>query len=269
MKRYLFSALMLLCVSLTGWAQPVDLRPVVARIKPSVVLLGSYQALGSPRFVLRGTGFVVGTGDQARSNLVVTNVHVVAATTTPDNDPHALVVQIGGADHPWEMRHADVLALDREHDLALLRFEGIAAPALHVRDSVDVQEGQAVAFTGFPLGNALGFSPVTHRGIISSIAPAALPMATSQQLSSATVRGLRQGSFDVFQIDGTAYPGNSGGPLFDVQNGDVLGVVNMVLLRGTRESPLSMPSGISYAIPSRYVLQLLQAQSSQAPAAPH
>lgn len=267
--RSLLIAVLLLGLWPAGRAQTLDMRQVVARVRPSVVLLGSYQALGSPRFALRGAGFVVGMGEQAHSNLVVTNAHVLAATAaaTPDNDPRALVVQIGAADHPWEMRHADVLVLDREHDLALLRFEGAAAPALHVRDSLDVQEGQAVGFTGFPLGNALGFSPVTHRGMISSIAPAALPMATAQQLSGATARGLRQGSFDVFQIDGTAYPGNSGGPLFDVQNGDVLGVVNMVLLRGTREAPLALPSGISYAIPSHYVLLLLQAQG-HAPRAP-
>jgi S1-C subfamily serine protease len=159
------------------------------------------------------------------------------------------------------MRRADVLLLDKAHDLALLRFEGLAAPALRVRDSLDVQEGQAVGFTGFPLGNTLGFAPVTHLGMVSSIAPAALPMATAQQLSSASVRGLRQGSFEVFQIDGTAYPGNSGGPLFDVLTGEVLGVVNMVLLRTTREAPLSLPSGISYAIPSHHVLELLQAQA--------
>ena len=36
-----------------------------------------------------------------------------------------------------------------------------------------------------------------------------------------------------------------------------MGVMNMVLIKGTRESALSQPSGISYAIPSRYVKELL------------
>jgi serine protease Do len=31
----------------------------------------------------------------------------------------------------------------------------------------------------------------------------------------------------------------------------------MVLIKGTRESAMSQPSGISYAIPSRYVLELM------------
>ena len=58
--------------------------------------------------------------------------------------------------------------------------------------------------------------------------------------------------------DGTAYPGNSGGPLFDPDTGEVLGVVSMVLIKSTRESALTHPSGISYAVPSRYVLEMLQ-----------
>ena len=33
-------------------------------------------------------------------------------------------------------------------------------------------------------------------------------------------------------------------------------VVNMVTLKGTRESALTHPSGISYAIPVEFVLQL-------------
>lgn len=68
---------------------------------------------------------------------------------------------------------------------------------------------------------------------------------------------MRNGTFAIFQLDATAYPGNSGGPLFDPNTGEVLGVVNMVLIKGTRESALSQPSGISYAIPIRHVKDLL------------
>jgi serine protease Do len=71
------------------------------------------------------------------------------------------------------------------------------------------------------------------------------------------IRSLRAGSFDIFQLDGTAYPGNSGGPLFDPGSGVVLGVVNMVFIKGTRESALTHPSGITYAIPAKYVTNLL------------
>ena len=101
-------------------------------------------------------------------------------------------------------------------------------------------------------------SPVTHRATVSAITPAALPAPSSRLLNEATIRGVRAGTFDIFQLDGTAYPGNSGGPLFDATTGEVIGVVNMVLVKGTREGALSQPSGISYAIPSRFVAQLLE-----------
>jgi S1-C subfamily serine protease len=157
------------------------------------------------------------------------------------------------------MRGVRVLEVDRVHDLALLQMDGPGVSGLSLRDSAGVQEGQVVAFMGFPIGGALGFQPVTHRGMISSIAPAALPTATANQLNAQVIRSLRGSStFDIFQLDGTAYPGNSGGPLFDPLDGGVLGVVNMVFIKGTRESALTNPSGISYAIPSRHVLQLMQ-----------
>ncbi len=130
-------------------------------------------------------------------------------------------------------------------------------------DSEAAREGQSVAFIGFPIGGALGFSPVTHRAMISSITPAAMPTPTARQLNEATIRSVRSGPFNIFQLDGTAYPGNSGGPLFDPESGDVLGVVNMVFIKGSRESALSQPSGISYAIPSRYVAELLESAKTR------
>jgi serine protease Do len=235
-----------------------DILSAISKVKPSVVIVGTFKNTNSPRFGLRGTGFVVANGNQGTSNLVITNAHVLQQPAE-ENPETVLVIQIRVGQNELQMRPAVVLEVDKLHDLALLRFEGPAVPALNVRDSGMVQEGQAIAFTGFPIGGALGFSPVTHRGMISSIAAAALPTPTAQQLNEQTIRGLRGGgSFNIFQLDGTAYPGNSGGPLFDPDTGDVLGVVNMVFIKGTRESALTNPSGISYAVPSAFVLQLLQ-----------
>lgn len=230
-----------------------DLSSTIAKVKPSVVIVGTYKTTNSPRFSLRGTGFVVGNG-----NLVITNAHVLAQLAAEDVQA-VLVIQIRVGPNELQMRPTTVLEVDKLHDLVLLRFEGPAAPALNVRDSDSVQEGQAIAFMGFPIGGALGFSPVTHRGMVSSIAAVALPTPSAQQLNEKTIRSLRaKENFDVFQLDGTAYPGNSGGPLFDPDTGEVMGVVNMVFIKGTRESALTHPSGISYAIPSRFVLQLMQ-----------
>jgi S1-C subfamily serine protease len=240
------------------WA---DLSDTIAKVKPSVVIVGTYKATDSPRFGLRGTGFVVGKTN-GTSNLVITNAHVLAQPAEADVDA-ALVVQIRTGTDELQMRPAVVLEVDKLHDLALLRFEGPMANALGVGDSDSVKEGQTVAFTGFPIGGALGFSPVTHRGMVSSIVAAALPTPGARVLNAQTIRSVRTGSFNVFQLDGTAYPGNSGGPLFDPATGAVLGVVNMVFIKGTRESALSAPSGISYAIPSKFIVELMQRHTNQ------
>lgn len=235
-------------------AMPVhaDLQQVIANIKPSVLVVGTYKATNNPRFTMRGTGFVVGDG-----TLAVTNAHVLP-DPTDDPSPPALVVQVRRGPNEFQMRQITLLELDREHDLALLRLEGSPLPALTLRDSSQVREGLSVALMGFPIGGILGFSPVTHRGMVSSITPVALPTPTSQQLNARAIRRLREGTFDIFQLDATAYPGNSGGPLFDVETGEVVGVVNMVFVKAGRESALSQPSGITYAIPSNYVQELLQ-----------
>lgn len=249
-SRRLFWVAVLLA-SVLGSAA-ADTSDSIARVKRSIAIVGTFKSLESPRFRLRGTGFVVGDG-----NLVVTNAHVVidGAEALPDT---SLVVQIWSADRGFQIRQASILKVDKVHDLVLMRFEGGAAPALAIRDSSGVREGQSVAFTGFPIGGALGYSPVTHRGMISSITSSIVPTPSARMLNESTIRGARAGSFDIFQLDATAYPGNSGGPLFDPESGEVLGVVNMVFIKGTRESALSQPSGISYAIPSRFILQLLE-----------
>jgi S1-C subfamily serine protease len=143
---------------------------------------------------------------------------------------------------------------DHNHDLAVLRIEGTALPALKLRSSDTVREGQLIAFTGFPIGGALGFSPVTHRGMVSSITPIALPGANAAQLNEKVIRRIKTGTFNIFQLDATAYPGNSGSPVFDQESGEVIGVINMVFIKGTKESALSQPSGITYAIPANYLL---------------
>lgn len=249
--RYCFSFLLVLVLVLVPGPARADLPDTIARLKPSVVLVGTFNATNNPRFQLRGTGFVVSRGVQ-----VVTNVHVL-----PDDlgqaDAAPLVVQVRGNDGGWQLRSAQLLERSREHDLALLHIDGPALPAMSIGDSERVREGDMMAFMGFPIGSVLGFSVVTHRALVSSITAAALPSPTADRLKAQAIRGLRDGTFNIFQLDATAYPGNSGGPLFDPESGAVLGVVNMVLIKGTRESALSQPSGIAYAIPAMHVKALL------------
>lgn len=227
-----------------------ELADTIEHVKPSIVVVGTYKKTNSPPFALRGTGFVIGNG-----NLVATNSHVVPDTLEPDAP--VLVIQTRNASGEAQVRRAYLATRDKEHDLAVLRIEGAALPALKLRDSDLVREGLSVGFTGFPIGGALGFSPVTHRGMISSITPIALPGATAQQLNEKVIRRIKGGTFNIFQLDATAYPGNSGSPVFDTESGDVIGIINMVFIKGSKETALSQPSGISYAIPANFLKSIV------------
>ena len=120
------------------------------------------------------------------------------------------------------------------------------------------REGQEIFFTGYPIGAVLGPYPATHRGIISAITPIAIPQSRAGDLDARTVRRLSSGAFPVFQLDATAYPGNSGSPVYDPDTGEVLGIVNMVFVKGTKEAVLTDPSGITYAVPASYLQSLLK-----------
>jgi S1-C subfamily serine protease len=229
-----------------------SLVEIVAALRPSVLPVGTYDPTASPRFGFRGTGFAVGDGQ-----LVVTNFHVLPPPGEP-NSAKSLMVQVPRERRELEPRAATVVATDRVHDLALLRIEGAPVPALALGEAELVPEGSSIVLTGFPVGGALGFSPVSHRGMVAAVTGIALPAPTAQRLSSRALGQLRDGSFDIYQLDATAFPGNSGGPVVDVATGRVIGVVNMVLIRGTRESALSHPTGITYAIPVRFVRELME-----------
>lgn len=239
--------------ALPARAAAADLRALMARARVSVLPVGLYNPLNSPRFAFRGSGFVVGDGQ-----LLLTNVHVLPEASTTSLTPH-LAAWLARADGSGgDARPLTLLRLDRRHDLALLRIEGDALPALTLAPSAAVAEGLEIALIGFPLGGVLGFSPVIHRGIVSSLTTIALPAPTSQQLDPRALARLREGAFAVYQLDATAYPGNSGGPLIDTATGQVIGIINMVWVRGSREAALSNPSGITYAIPARHAAELLE-----------
>lgn len=229
-----------------GAASAADLPGLIAAARPSVLPVGTFSATDSPRFGFRGTGFVVGDG-----TLVATNFHVLAPgadTSEPGTGPQ-MMVMLGRSGEQSIGRRARVVATDRARDLALLRIEGPPLRPLELAEAGSAREGQDIALMGFPIGGTLGFAPVTHRGIVASITTAALPAATASNLDPRALLRLREGNFELLQLDATAYPGNSGGPVFDAATGRVIGVVNMVLVKAGRESALSAPTGISYAVP--------------------
>ncbi len=251
-RRVLLSGLGIAMAAAMPSLARAGLVDVLPRIKPSIVAVGTYQRTRSPAFQFRGTGFAIGNGQ-----LIVTNAHVLPETVASDQF-EALVVAVPGPGQTAAIRQVTRVASDRGHDLAVLRLEGGGPlPPLPLAGAERVLEGQSVAFTGFPIGNVLGMTPVTHRGIIAAITPIGIPQANARDLNPALVRRLATDAFRVYQLDATAYPGNSGSPLFDPESGEVIGVMNMVFVKSTKENVLTDPSGISYAIPVEYLLKLL------------
>ena len=253
-------ALLIAATAAAVLALPVhaDLVSVIAAAKPSVLPVGTFSATDSPRFGFRGTGFVVGDG-----SFVVTNFHVLPTAGESEGGPTVVVLVTRQGDsavsHTTQLRRARVVATNRPHDLALLKIEGAPLTPLVLDEPGLAREGQSIALMGFPIGGTLGFAAVSHRGIIASVTTAALPAATAQQLDPRALVRLREGNYEVLQLDATAYPGNSGGPVLDADSGRVVGIVNMVLVKAGRESALSNPTGISYAIPVRHLHELLKA----------
>lgn len=230
-------------------AQGAGLADTLERVRPSVVAVGTVLPTRSPpgRFV--GSGFAVSDGRH-----VITNAH---------NLPERLdaakkeVLAVFSGRGEGRLHGARLVDQDRVHDVALLAIDGAPLPALRIGDSRTVREGETYAFTGFPIGMVLGLYPVTHQGIVSVITPIAIPQLSSRALDPAIIRRLRE-PYEVFQLDATAYPGNSGSPLWHPQTGLVVGVINRVFVKESKEKMLSDPSGISYAIPAVHIRALLE-----------
>ncbi|MDD5297780.1 MAG: serine protease [Rhodocyclaceae bacterium] len=244
---------LVLAVGLAGMSHAA-LPETVEKIKPSILAIGTFERTRSPQFRLNGTGFVVGDG-----NLAVTNAHVVRTPMDVETGEKLIVLARTPAG-TLEPREAFKVAFDAEHDLALLKISGARLPAMVLAPDDSKREGEQVAFTGFPIVGVLGPYPATHRGIIAALAPVAIPGANANQLSPKLIRRLAKGPFTILQLDATAYPGDSGSPLYDPNTGEVVGIINMVLVKSTKESAITDPSGITYAIPVRYLRELMSEQ---------
>jgi S1-C subfamily serine protease len=235
-----------------------DTQDTIARVKRSVVAVGTFERGRTPAFQFRGTGFAVGNG-----TTIATNAHVLPALLNAAGN-ETLAILLPAAGHEGgQVRGVQRLAVDPGSDLALLKLSGDPMPPLKLRGD-GVREGQDVLMTGYPIGAVLGPYAATHRGMIASITPIAIPQGNAAELNPAVVRRLASGTFPVFQLDATAYPGNSGSPIYDPVTGDVLGIVNMVFVKGTKEAALSQPSGITYAVPAGHLEALLRSAATVA-----
>ena len=239
----------LLAITASGITTAGNLVPALPAVKPAVVSVGTELPTRSPPISLLGSGFAVADGLH-----IITNAHVIPPVLDHDRQERVGIMIIQGP--LKKFRYAKTMSSDQTHDIALLKLEGEPLPALELADSDSLKEGQSVAFTGFPIGMALQ-QLVTHRGMVSSIGPIVLPALRSQQLDVKMVKRLRD-PFNIIQLDATAYPGNSGSALYDPETGKVYGIIDAVYVKATKESAITQPSGITYAIPSNFIHELLK-----------
>jgi S1-C subfamily serine protease len=168
-----------------------------------------------------GSGFVLRVdGDSA---LIVTNNHVVSPGEKRGRavgDARYELVFHSGRKNEFSLR-GDLIAGDKEHDLALLRVSGVGGQkdfpaALNTTDKAPLAETMPIYIFGYPFGEMLATGKAN-------------PAVT---IGKGTISSLREddvGDAAFIQIDGDVNPGNSGGPVVDAR-GRLVGVTVAKLL---------------------------------------
>jgi S1-C subfamily serine protease len=157
----------------------------------------------------QGSGFVL-----TKEGLILTNNHVIG-------NAQRLEVMLSDK-HKYKAR---VLAVDKNHDLALIKIDAPSLTPVTLADSRNLMVGQRV----YAIGNPFGLNGTMTRGIISAIRSIRGPQGNPIE--------------DAIQTDAAVNPGNSGGPLLN-SRGEVIGITTMIASNGADQS-----SGIGFAIP--------------------
>lgn len=256
-SKYRTTCGIVILIGLLGAIDPAraDVADTLESIKPGIVGVGSFHPTRSPRANLRGTGFVVDDG-----RYVVSSAHIF--TGQLDSEKNETWAVLTGRDRQMTVRNARIVLRDTARDLILLRFEGEPLPALKLAQSDVVREGWQLYFTGYPIGSILGLNPSTHRAGLAAVVPIYTPVPAAFQLNPRVLKQARA-QYEIYELDAIAYPGNSGSPVWHPETGEVVGVVNSVFVKGTKETALTAPSGISYAIPVKWVRDLLREAASK------
>ena len=196
MYRRIFPLLLFFSVALSSIkaATPQNELPeLVRRLKPSVVAVITYDAVGEA--LMTGSGFFVRPGQ------VVTNLHVLRGATRAEIktlDGKGKVYPVSGA-----------LAVDEEGDLALLSVDTPPERARSSQLSATLpDEGERI----FVIGNPLRLEGSVSDGIVSAVRE--VPKVGN-----------------IIQITAPISHGNSGSPIFNLE-GEVVGVVTVKVTNG-------------------------------------
>jgi hypothetical protein len=150
--------------------------------------------------------------------------------------------QVSVRDLKGVTRAAQVIAVDKTHDLALLKVADVpdGTVPLPLVPSSTVRRGQAVVTMGFPNVSLQGAEPKVTDGIINSFSGVNNDART-------------------FQFSAPVQTGNSGGPLVTME-GNVVGIVAAKLdAAQVARTTGDIPQNVNYAIKSQHALDLLEA----------
>lgn len=174
-----------------------------------------YQQKGVERQrVGAGTGFII-----SENGYILTNKHVVADTAAA----YTVLLNDG------TQKQASVIYRDPNTDIAVIKIEGSGFRKAAFGNSDSLQLGQTV----MAIGNALGeYNNSVSVGIISGL--------------NRKLEGAGQTLAGVIQTDAAVNPGNSGGPLLDL-NGRVMGV-NVATVIGSNSISFAIPANIVKAV---------------------
>jgi serine protease Do len=242
--------LLFIAILIGGRVCADELPDTVAKVKRGVFGVGIVALPKKNKPTLIASGFAVSGGTYGITTLST----IEARSGIGSKEAVGVFLPVSGTQA--QFRQAAVISRDEEHDLCLLRFPGPALPALRLGRTDDAREGGLYAFTGFPSTGTVGLHAVTHRALIAAISPNILPVASGAKLGRDVLKKLNR-PYDVFQLDATPFKGNEGSPLYEVSTGRVVGVINSLFVKKTKEMASSNRSGISYAIPVTHVRSLL------------
>ncbi len=157
--------------------------------------------------IIAGTGFVV-----SQDGLIVTADHVVAKAPNlvfalfPDSEIKSgqVVPSIGHC----AVVSTKVMSRSEEEDYAVYKTETHDLPFLRFGKFADVREGEDLIFIGYPFGV---LAAVTHRGMVSWKGTFKFDDIPRE--------------LQVAQLNAIVNNGNSGGPLIDLNRGQVVGII--------------------------------------------
>lgn len=146
---------------------------------------------------LRAGGQVTGAAVAVGKRRALTALHATG-------NGEALSVETCGKDGAYAWREAFVVARDEAHDLALLEVKESFAAWAQVPKRDTLRPGSALIAVGAPMGTAL--------------------CATTGFLARAGAEGHWPNDAGAWQASNAGYFGNSGGPLFDADSGELVGI---------------------------------------------